>query len=103
MLTLIMTPAFAMAMSQVYSMTGSASAPAHAGSAPGARAKLRVLVSSLSDSRPAATRQPAKVTPLAGGYEALSEKAPQATFSNELACRTYARGTTAAGQSHAFG
>jgi hypothetical protein len=33
---------------------------------------------------PAATRQPAKATPLAGGYLALSEKAPQATFSNEL-------------------
>src|SRR6202034_4602197 len=32
----------------------------------------------------AATRQQAKATPLAGGYRALSEKAPQATFSNKL-------------------
>src|ERR1700722_18680192 len=36
---------------------------------------------------PAATRQPAKATPLAGGYVALSEKAPQATFFNELGYR----------------
>src|SRR5580692_7513644 len=36
--------------------------------------------SSLPYLRPSATRQPAKATPLAGGYRALSEKAPQATF-----------------------